>query len=203
MSAGLKGYCCNATAQGIEELRKCCGGAGYLIASGIAPLEADFKWRELPRYCWRLGCILPRVPAISSRTGATAEGDTSVMLLQTARFLLKCCEDAQLGKELPGLTAIFAVMADADFDATSQRPPEPSTADEFLDLDFLLSLFEYRTLVAVSSLNRALQARLAEGEAFEEAWSALTLKACKTVSRRKIVLGCDASHLGCSAASAG
>ena len=45
MSAGLKGYCCNATAQGIEELRKCCGGAGYLVASGIAPLEADFKWR--------------------------------------------------------------------------------------------------------------------------------------------------------------
>ena len=116
------------------------------------------------------------------------EGDTSVMLLQTARFLLKCCEDAQLGKELPGLTAIFAVMADADFDASSQRPPEPSTASEFLDLDFLLSLFEYRTLVAVSSLNRALQARLAEGEAFEDAWSALTLKACKTVSRCKIVL---------------
>ena len=110
------------------------------------------------------------------------------MLLQTARFLLKCCEDAQLGKELPGLTAIFAVMADADFDASSQRPPEPSAASEFLDLDFLLSLFEYRTLVAVSSLNRALQARLAEGEAFEDAWSALTLKACKTVSRCKIVL---------------
>ena len=55
-------------------------------------------------------------------------------------------------------------MADADFDASSQRPPEPSAASEFLDLDFLLSLFEYRTLVAVSSLNRALQARLAEGE---------------------------------------
>ena len=37
--------CGQNMAQGIEELRKCCGGAGYLIASGIAPLEADFKWR--------------------------------------------------------------------------------------------------------------------------------------------------------------
>ena len=44
-AAGLKGYCCNATSIGIEECRKCCGGAGYLLASGIAPLEADFKWR--------------------------------------------------------------------------------------------------------------------------------------------------------------
>lgn len=70
-SAGLKGYCCNAAAVGIEELRKCCGGAGYLLASGIAPLEADFKWR------------------------ATAEGDTVVMLLQTARHLVKVATDAK------------------------------------------------------------------------------------------------------------
>ena len=63
-SAGLKGFCCNAASVGIEELRKCCGGAGYLMASGIAALEADYKWR------------------------ATAEGDTVVMLLQTARYLV-------------------------------------------------------------------------------------------------------------------
>ena len=25
---------------------------------------------KLPRYCWHLGCILPRVPAISLRAGA-------------------------------------------------------------------------------------------------------------------------------------
>jgi alkylation response protein AidB-like acyl-CoA dehydrogenase len=62
-AAGLKGFCCNAAAVGIEELRKCCGGAGYLLASGIAAIEADYKWR------------------------ATAEGDTVVMLLQTARYV--------------------------------------------------------------------------------------------------------------------
>ena len=54
----------------LEELRKSCGGAGYLQASGIAPLEADYKWR------------------------ATAEGDTTVMLLQTARYLIKAAEAA-------------------------------------------------------------------------------------------------------------
>ena len=156
VSAGLKGYCCNATAVGIEELRKCCGGAGYLIASGIAQLEADFKWR------------------------ATAEGDTSVMLLQTARYLLKCCEDAKEGAALPGLTACFAPMGDDAFDPLSMRPTDVTSMEQFFNLDFLLSLFEYRTVSAVSSLNRNLQQRLAAGEIFENAWSALTLKACKT-----------------------
>jgi hypothetical protein len=83
-AAGLKGYCCNAAAIGIEELRKCCGGAGYLMASGIAALEADYKWR------------------------ATAEGDTVVMLLQTARYLAKSAVQAKNGEPLAGLTSCLA-----------------------------------------------------------------------------------------------
>ena len=156
VSAGLKGYCCNTTAVGIEELRKCCGGAGYLIASGIAALEADFKWR------------------------ATAEGDTSVMLLQTARYLLAQADAAKQGLELAGLTVIFAPMGDDNFDPESLKPPAVTSAEDFFDLDFLLKLFEYRTVTAVYSLNKNLQKRLADGEAFEDAWGALTLKACKT-----------------------
>ena len=45
-SAGLKGFCCNAASVGIEELRKCCGGAGYLMASGIAALEVIIPHHE-------------------------------------------------------------------------------------------------------------------------------------------------------------
>jgi hypothetical protein len=30
-------------AEGIEDLRKCCGGHGYVMSSGIAALEADYK----------------------------------------------------------------------------------------------------------------------------------------------------------------
>jgi len=35
-------------------------------------------WGKLPRYCWHLGCILPRVPAISLRTGHVQVSDVSV-----------------------------------------------------------------------------------------------------------------------------
>eukprot|EP01052_Picozoa_sp_SAG31_P012509 SAG31_NODE_733_length_12491_cov_7.073112_14_plen_215_part_00 len=133
-SAGLKGYCCNAAAVGIEELRKCCGGAGYLLASGIAPLEADFKWR------------------------ATAEGDTVVMLLQTARHLVK--ERAEAGES----------KKDGNSLLTKRKPVAVADTSGFLDLDYLKSLFEYRTTVHVDLLAKQLQEDMASGLSFDESW---------------------------------
>lgn len=155
-AAGLKGYCCNATAIGLEELRKCCGGAGYLLASGIAPLVADYKWR------------------------ATAEGDTTVMLLQTARYLMKAAADAAAGQALPGLVQCLAPLKDPGFNPMDARPPFVKTWEEFADLDFLVKLFEYRTISQVRLTRQALDARLKAGETFDDAWAALTLKAVRT-----------------------
>ena len=42
-AAGLKALCCCDAADGIEDLRRACGGHGYLLSSGIAALEGDFK----------------------------------------------------------------------------------------------------------------------------------------------------------------
>jgi len=77
-AAGLKALCCVLAADGIEECRKCCGGNGYLLSSGIAALGADYVWQT------------------------TAEGDTVVLLLQTARFNLKQLAKARGGEELAG-----------------------------------------------------------------------------------------------------
>ena len=44
-ASGLKAFGCAFAADGIEDLRRACGGHGYLMSSGIAPLEADFKGR--------------------------------------------------------------------------------------------------------------------------------------------------------------
>ena len=64
-SAGLKALTTFEACKGLEELRLCCGGNGYLLHSGIA----YFKVEELGN--------------------VTAEGDFSLMLLVLARFLLK------------------------------------------------------------------------------------------------------------------
>uniref|UniRef100_A0A0A9YM88 Peroxisomal acyl-coenzyme A oxidase 1 n=1 Tax=Lygus hesperus TaxID=30085 RepID=A0A0A9YM88_LYGHE len=61
-TAGLKGLTTLLTCNGIEDLRKSCGGNGYLLASGIGALSVDYVWQT------------------------TAEGDFIILLLQTARF---------------------------------------------------------------------------------------------------------------------
>eukprot|EP00658_Telonema_sp_P-2_P032448 TRINITY_DN24029_c0_g1_i4.p1 TRINITY_DN24029_c0_g1~~TRINITY_DN24029_c0_g1_i4.p1 ORF type:complete len:464 (+),score=137.61 TRINITY_DN24029_c0_g1_i4:129-1520(+) len=134
-AAGMKGYCCERTAVGIEDCRKACGGAGYLMSSGIASLEVDYKWR------------------------ATAEGDTVVMLLETAKFLVKSVAQAQSGEELVGLASCLSVLARPDFDPGSLVGPKPLEPHGWLDLQFLSNLFEARTVSAVDSATKAMVAR--------------------------------------------
>jgi hypothetical protein len=86
-AAGLKALCCCMAADGIEDLRRACGGHGYMMASGIAPLEADFKGPN-----------------------TTAEGDYVVLSLQTARFLLKSVDAARAKEALPGTMFVLFMM---------------------------------------------------------------------------------------------
>jgi acyl-CoA oxidase len=56
--AGLKGLSTKLTADGIEDMRRACGGHGYLLSSGVAPLEMDFKvWRRDVLNCCVLRCF--------------------------------------------------------------------------------------------------------------------------------------------------
>ncbi|XP_057463458.1 peroxisomal acyl-coenzyme A oxidase 1-like [Actinidia eriantha] len=80
-TAGLKSLTTSATADGIEECRKLCGGHGYLCTSGLPELFAVY------------------VPA------CTYEGDNIVLLLQVARFLMKTVSQLGSGKHPVGTIA--------------------------------------------------------------------------------------------------
>ncbi|KAG6428428.1 hypothetical protein SASPL_112679 [Salvia splendens] len=80
-TAGLKSLTTTATADGIEECRKLCGGHGYLCTSGLPELFAVY------------------VPA------CTYEGDNIVLLLQVARFLMKTVSQIGSGKQPVGTIA--------------------------------------------------------------------------------------------------
>ncbi|KAL0446328.1 UNVERIFIED_CONTAM: Peroxisomal acyl-coenzyme A oxidase 1 [Sesamum latifolium] len=80
-TAGLKSLTTSATADGIEECRKLCGGHGYLCSSGLPELFAVY------------------VPA------CTYEGDNIVLLLQVARFLMKTVSQLGTGKQPVGTVA--------------------------------------------------------------------------------------------------
>ncbi|XP_024985799.1 peroxisomal acyl-coenzyme A oxidase 1-like isoform X1 [Cynara cardunculus var. scolymus] len=114
-TAGLKSLTTAATADGIEECRKLCGGHGYLVSSGLPELLAVY------------------VPA------CTYEGDNVVMMLQVARFLVKTV--SELGYKQPvGTTAYMRRVA-----ALMQSNCTVKTAEDWLNPGAIVEAFESRS----------------------------------------------------------
>ncbi|KAL4570945.1 hypothetical protein LXL04_026610 [Taraxacum kok-saghyz] len=113
-TAGLKSLTTTATADGIEECRKLCGGHGYLVSSGLPELFAVY------------------IPA------CTYEGDNVVLLLQVARFLVKTV--SELGHKKPvGTTAYMGRAA-----GLLQTNCAVQTAEEWLNPGAIVEAFEAR-----------------------------------------------------------
>lgn len=113
-TAGLKSLTTTATADGIEECRKLCGGHGYLVSSGLPELFAVY------------------IPA------CTYEGDNVVLLLQVARFLVKTA--SELGYKKPvGTTAYMGRAA-----ALMQTNCAIQTAEEWVNPCAIVEAFEAR-----------------------------------------------------------
>jgi len=155
-SSGLKALCTYFTWAGIEDCRKCCGGNGYLMAAGIAPLAANYVWQ------------------------ITAEGDYIILMLQTGRFLLKTLKDVVSGKQLPEICSYLKDLATIDLSAP--QLPIGKSADDYMSLDFLLKLFRYAAAVSVATVGQDFQAKLAETSGdFDKSLNALANELCNTV----------------------
>ena len=148
-SAGLKALCTTQAVEGLEDLRKCCGGHGYLASAGVGWREADFKWL------------------------CTADGDWIVLLLQTARFLIKSLAAAREGKPLSGLCACLEPLSNASWRPV---PREARSVEDFLDLDWLIERFELRSLTQIVSAGDKLASLMREGKTYDEAWNATALR---------------------------
>ncbi|KAI3716853.1 hypothetical protein L1987_68048 [Smallanthus sonchifolius] len=113
-TAGLKALTTAATADGIEECRKLCGGHGYLISSGLPELFAFY------------------VPACSY------EGENVVMMLQVARFLVKTVSN--LGSKQPVGTAAYLERVAP----LMKNNCAVQTGEDWLTPDAILEAFEAR-----------------------------------------------------------
>lgn len=102
------------------------------------------------------------------------------MLLQTARYLLKACADAEAGRPLSGLAKGLAVLADPNWSMHAQQPPAPTSVRDMMDPAVLLKWFEYRAVLQVKLSKDALDARIKAGQSQDEAWSAMTLRLVRT-----------------------
>lgn len=144
-SSGLKALCTYLAWSGIEDCRKCCGGNGYLMSSGIANLAADYVWQT------------------------TAEGDWIILMLQTAQFLLKSLQNAMSGKKLAEVVSYLTPVQASDFDPLKLVAPEAKSVEGYFNLDFLLSLFRFCSLVSVINAGQNFQNKLSETGKFDEA----------------------------------
>ncbi|KAF8889607.1 acyl-CoA oxidase [Infundibulicybe gibba] len=75
-TAALKAYATQIAADGCEDARKCCGGHGYSVLSG-----------------------LPEIVSVVTPM-ATLEGENYVMYQQTARYLVKCVDALRRGASI-------------------------------------------------------------------------------------------------------
>jgi len=146
-TAGFKAIATSITAEGIEDLRKTCGGVGYLLSSGIAALSADYVWR------------------------VTAEGDWIILMLQTARFIIKTIQRAKKGEKITGPYDYLSLIANPNFDVFSSKnaPKSATSVEDFFDLEYLENLFKYYALVTVSSVGLEVIKKVEETGNFDKA----------------------------------
>ncbi|XP_077107916.1 peroxisomal acyl-coenzyme A oxidase 1 isoform X2 [Ranitomeya variabilis] len=145
LSAGLKAFTTWVASYGIEECRMACGGHGYSCSSGIPDIYVTFT------------------PA------CTYEGENTVMMLQTARFLFKSYTAALSGERLGGMVSYLN-------DVSSQRVQAQPLAGRSLvkdinDLGSLVEAYKQRAAWLVVAACKNVQSDLKRGKRKEDAWN--------------------------------
>ncbi|XP_038051803.1 peroxisomal acyl-coenzyme A oxidase 1-like isoform X1 [Patiria miniata] len=139
-AAGLKAFTSSVAMAGLELLRMACGGHGYSASSGFPLLYAN----ESP--------------------ACTYEGENTVMLLQTARFLMKCVRQLKSGQSFKGAMSYLAERPQSRCSAQSEN--------DFLNPKVLLDAYRHRAqrivFHAAENLDKAEKSGLARPLAWNQ-----------------------------------
>ena len=139
-SAGLKSLCT------LEDCRKCCGGNGYLLNSGIAAMSVDYLWQ------------------------VTAEGDAYILSLLTGKHLLKSIGKVFGGAKLQGIMDYFNVITEDGFDLAKIKPSPARLASEYRNLNYLFNIFKYRSIERNLQVAMDFNESVSNGMTFEQAF---------------------------------
>ncbi|XP_035685665.1 peroxisomal acyl-coenzyme A oxidase 1-like [Branchiostoma floridae] len=140
LTAGLKAYTTLEAHQGIEECRLACGGHGYSHASGLVYLLT------------------------SQAVTVTGEGETTVMLLQLARYLVKCYAKSQAGAKLPSTVSYLQMVQSAAVSGGTTR--------DINNFDVLTKAYQHRAARLVKVATEGVRFKVtSEGQSEAEAWN--------------------------------
>ncbi len=145
-AAGIKSLFTMTCYYGIEELRKSCGGNGYLLNSGIGSMRAEYLWQ------------------------ITGEGDSYMLAINTGKFLFKSIDHALAGKKNQGVIEYFNVFMNENFKLKILQPQAANNSTDYYNLEYLLAWIKYRSLEKNFSVNREIhELILKKGINFTEA----------------------------------
>lgn len=148
-SAGLKSLTSQIATSGAEDLRKTCGGNGYLLNSGIAALTCDYLWQ------------------------VTAEGDMIILALSTARHIVTTITNIQKGKKVDGIFSYLNTVTEK-----LQPLNKLKSTDCLSNLDNLLNIFRYRSIEKNLALTNHFNDLVNKQKIkFEVAWDMVSLEA--------------------------
>ncbi|KAL3888960.1 hypothetical protein ACJMK2_001319 [Sinanodonta woodiana] len=144
IASGMKAVSSWLASEGVDNLRMACGGHGYSHASGI-----------------------PKI-FINLTPACTYEGENTVMVLQSARYLVKCVSMLQRGETLPGFMTYL-----------SKARGSKSPLDDRLQFSDLVDAYEQRAARMVKSSAMRLQSLIASGKSPEVSWNMTSVQLTK------------------------
>ncbi|KAM8772982.1 peroxisomal acyl-coenzyme A oxidase 1 isoform 1-T1 [Acanthopagrus schlegelii] len=145
LSAGLKAFTTWTANAAIEVCRMSCGGHGYSRSSGLPDLYVNFT------------------------PTCTYEGENTVMMLQTARYLVKSYQQAKAGQQLSG---IVSYLNEADHRRVQPQPvsARPTVVD-INDLASLVEIYKLRAAILVGMAAKSIQQELQHRKNQADAWN--------------------------------
>ncbi|XP_076584062.1 peroxisomal acyl-coenzyme A oxidase 1 isoform X2 [Chaetodon auriga] len=145
LSAGLKAFTTWATNSGIEVCRMSCGGHGYSCSSALPSIYVEFT------------------------PTCTYEGENTVMMLQTARYLVKSYRQAKAGQQLSG---IVSYLNEAEHRRVQPQPVAARpTVVNINDLASLVEVYKLRAAILVELAAKSIQQELQHRRSQEDAWN--------------------------------
>jgi len=157
-SAGIKSLSSYLATLGIEELRKSCGGNGYLLHSGIAAISCDYLWQ------------------------VTAEGDFTILALLVGAHILKSVGKIFGGTKLQGVMEYFNVISEEDFHPNKIRPAPMKRSSDYSNVSYLVELFKFRSIEKNCEVALGFNKRITKkGDRFEVAFGNLAEEIVKGV----------------------
>ncbi|XP_018617338.1 peroxisomal acyl-coenzyme A oxidase 1 isoform X1 [Scleropages formosus] len=145
LSAGLKAFTTWVATEGIEVCRMACGGHGYSRCSRLPDIYVTFA------------------------PTCTYEGENTVMMLQTARYLVKSYSQASAGQKLSGMVSYLNESQQHHLQA--QPVTARSTVVNINDLTSLVEAYKLRAAKLVELAAKNLQHELQLKASKEDAWN--------------------------------